>query len=275
MAFTLGYHGVHKTSVHASEATADRVAALLTDPRWPWQPSIVRPLHFPGRPVYPWPAGRVSAAKIQETVRDILVSESTTGITLVASRQDAGNHAWLDVRSGQAEYTGYATNTAYAFDIRAMCRAHGLPRAKSIDAWIEVMHELTLALDVPNAVIWAGPDERPIIALLYGTGSERPDMVVDSPRYEVLRVSRSRAELGSKWIRPPAWGTYLRPEHVTAVGGRERIVEVVAPPVVRNVGELLYVQMSEHVADALSPEVEARRRAFADLLEPITVPRLS
>ena len=46
------------------------------------------------------------------------------------------------------------------------------------------------------------------------------------------------------------------------------------PPVVRDVGELLYVQLSERVADALAPETEARRRVFADLLAPITMPRL-
>jgi hypothetical protein len=61
---------------------------------------------------------------------------------------------------------------------------------------------------------------------------------------------------------------------VTAIGGRDRIVSVVKPPVVRDVGDLLYVQLSERVSDALAPETEARRLAFADLLAPITMPRL-
>lgn len=42
-----------------------------------------------------------------------------------------------------------------------------------------------------------------------------------------------------------------------------------------DVGDLLYVQLSATVADALAPATEARRRALADLLAPITVPVLA
>jgi hypothetical protein len=46
----------------------------------------------------------------------------------------------------------------------------------------------------------------------------------------------------------------------------------VKPPVVREVGELLYVQLSERLADATADETRRRWRAFAALLAPITLP---
>lgn len=274
MKIALGYHAVHGRAIYASPELAARLASLVTDARWPWQPSIVRPEQIPGRPLYPWPKGKLPAAKLPDTIRDIVLSTDTLGITLVASRQDAGNHAWLDIRTGHPEHTGYY-DAAFAFDARTLCRAHGLPDGKSIEPWLHLLDEMSILLDTPHAVIWADENESAIISRLYGTGSPRPDMAVDSTRYDIVRANRSRAALGSQWIHPPAWGTYLKPAHVAAVGGRERIIDVVRPAVVRDVGALFYVQLSEHVDDALLPETEARRRAFRELLEPITVPRLA
>lgn len=273
MPLTLGYYGVHDRPLHASDELTDRIATLLTDRRWPWQPALVRPKQLPGRPLYDWPSGKVPAAKLHATIRAIVRSNDTTGIKLVASRQQAGNHAWIDLASGQADAPANHGPT-YPFDVLALCRAHGLPVGKRIEDWLELMHELSIVVDAANAVIWASDNELAVIALLYGTGSERPDMVVDAPRYEIVRVGRARRSVGAERARPPAWGTYLKPAHVRAIGGRERIVELVRPPVLRDVGSLLYVQLSERVAAAQSPETQARWRAFLELLEPITVPRL-
>ena len=81
-----------------------------------------------------------------------------------------------------------------------------------------------------------------------------------------------RDELGERYVRPPGWATFLRRAHVDAVGGRDHLLAVVQPPVVHDVGDLLYVQLSASVADARTPAAEARRRALAELLAPITVP---
>ena len=70
----------------------------------------------------------------------------------------------------------------------------------------------------------------------------------------------------------PRWGTYLKPAHVAAVGGRERILEVVQPEVTREVGELFYVQLTARVSDAASEVAKQRQAAFAGLLAPITMP---
>jgi len=48
----------------------------------------------------------------------------------------------------------------------------------------------------------------------------------------------------------------------------------VNPPVVRDVGNLLYVQLSERIADETADETRRRWRAFVDLVAPITMPPL-
>jgi hypothetical protein len=78
--------------------------------------------------------------------------------------------------------------------------------------------------------------------------------------------------LGDKYVRRPRWGTYLRPAHVAAIGGRDRILAVVKPPVVRDIGDLLYIQLSERVSEATSDQAKARYRAFVELVAPITMP---
>ncbi len=45
------------------------------------------------------------------------------------------------------------------------------------------------------------------------------------------------------------------------------------PPVVRDVGDLLYIQLSASVDDALAAETEARRQSLSELLAPILVPQ--
>jgi hypothetical protein len=42
---------------------------------------------------------------------------------------------------------------------------------------------------------------------------------------------------------------------------------------VHEVGALLYVQLSEHVADATSRATEAKRAAFEELVAPLLPPR--
>lgn len=270
MTISLGYRAVHNSALHAF--AADRLAALLTDTRWPWQPQLVRPTQFPQRPLYPWPSGKVPREKLRATVENVIRSENTLGINLVASRRDSTNHAWAHIDSGQADYKGNGS-AVYPYDARVLCRADGLSKGKRIEDWLAVMHELTTVIEPGNAVILANTSDDVLGSMLYNVGSARADTVADTPRYEIVRVNRAREEIGGRYVRPPAWGTYLARAHVDAVGGRERIVDVVRPPVMRDIGTMLYVQLTERVDDAVSAEALERRRVFAELLEPITAPR--
>lgn len=267
MSLSLGFLFIYKTPIY-ERAAAERVASLLTDPRLPWQPALVRPDGRSGHAVYPWPPGKIAARELRETVIDVLTSDCTNGINLVSSRQEKLNHAWFHLHSGRWDVTD--EGKAFPFPGRGICRSAGKP----LDGWVDVVHELARVLAIAHGVIFAGEDERPISSLQYGIGKHQPRMPQDYPHNETERVRRVERELGERYVRPPRWGTYLRGEHVAAVGGRAKIAEVVQPPVMREVGPLLYVQLSERVEDAVAPETEARRKVFTELLEPITVPRV-
>lgn len=59
---------------------------------------------------------------------------------------------------------------------------------------------------------------------------------------------------------------------MAAAGGRARITEVVQPAAMAEVGQLLYVQLSASIGDALAPATEAKRAALATLLAPMMIP---
>ncbi|NVB85041.1 MAG: hypothetical protein HOV81_42130 [Kofleriaceae bacterium] len=246
------------------------MAELLVDSRWPWPMMLVRPTPMPERPVYPWPAGKIPHTQLRATALDVLRSDSSLGIHVVASRKDELNHVFAQIDGGHAEYTGRAEGTDFPFEAKLFARAEKLPRPDALDEWIEVLHELVVLLDAPNAVIFARPDERHVWSLLYGTGSRRPDQPADHPHNQNARIATGRRTLGSTWIRPPEWGTYLAPAVVERVG-RAKLASAAA--VTREVGKLLYVQCSVKAADALSAEALERRRALEGLLAPITQPQ--
>lgn len=227
----------------------------------------------PGRPTYDWPTGRVRSALLPKKVEDIVRSDSTIGICMVASRQGRVNHAWVDLETGLSPRPW---SCRFPFPRTSLPPNPRTSRGKvnrPLD--ITLLHELTQLVRAPHAVVIAAPDEDRILALQYGTGEYRAGDAVDSPRHEVERLRRQRVLVGNKYVRPAHWGTYRNAEHVAAVGGRRRIEEVVRPPVHIDVGELLYVQLSERVEDALTPDTLVRWRAFVELLEPIAVPGLT
>jgi len=269
-AITLGFWCIHDQPLHNSD-TAREVARILTDPRWPWLPSLVRPMQRPGHPTYPWKSGRIRAADLRDTVADIVASPLTLGAMLHLSKQGELDHAWYQVDNGQRSPSDI--DFLYPFHAVAMCRGTELPSGASAVAWIELMHELVKITRAPHAMIWAGTDWRTIVARQFLSGNPLPQYPPDHPAHEIDRARRKRRDLGDRWIRSPAWGTYLKPSHVDAIGGREKIVKVVGPDVVRDVGELVYFQLSERVEDAVTAETERKRRAFEELAQPITVPR--
>ena len=145
---------------------------------------------------------------------------------------------------------------------------------KSINDWLAVMRELAETMQIGHGIICAEADERWTMARIFLMGTDQPRMPQDYPHNESSRIRNVRREMGERYVRPPAWATFLRRAHVDAVGGRDHLLATVQPPVVHDLGDLLYLQLSASVEDALAPETEARRRALAELLAPITVPPL-
>lgn len=265
--FSLGFWLLYRTSLFDAEH-ADAVARLLTDPRWPWQPSLVRPTHRPGQEVYDWPKGRVPASELRATVRDIMRSERAQGIHLASSRQDHANHAWVIVDSGQHE----AAHEAVAYPLVAcgICRTH-VPAGRSVDEWLSVVRELASVVDAVHGVIWAGVDERPILSRQFLIGRHQPKLPPDHPHNESARLLSHRRVLGERYVRISGWAVFLRRAHLEQIGGLAALRAYVQPAIVEPLGELVYLQLSS-LADALEPETEARRLALAELMKPIIVP---
>jgi len=73
----------------------------------------------------------VPKAKLDDTIKDIVLSDRTLGITLVSSRQDAGNNAWIDLRSGQHDDAGNLGARSRSICVR--CVAHMTCRRKGLE----------------------------------------------------------------------------------------------------------------------------------------------
>jgi hypothetical protein len=267
----LGFWLIYRTKVFEQEK-ATAITRILTDPRWPWQPNLIRPTQRPGQQLYPWPRHKIAQDKLSSVVKNIVQSYVTDGITLSLSRKEMANNSWVHVDNGRESIVNEGFASPYC--TFGFCRSN-VPAGKSIEAWLDLVRELAIEVDATNGIVSAEVDERILLARIFVQGREQARLPGDHPANESPRVNAARRSLGDQYVRLPSWGTFLRPTHVEAIGGRARLLDVVQPPVVQDVGDLLYVQLSTNVADALAPETEARRRAFADLLAPITVPQLT
>jgi hypothetical protein len=248
---------------------ASRVAALLTDPRWPYQPALVLPTPAPGDEIYGWPRGKVAAKVLAPTIEGVIRSPLARGIHLSMSRKDAANHAFVYIDNGSPR--AFREPGLYPYTGHGLVR-FPLPPAKNIEGWLALVRELAAVLEAVHGVIWVDMDERFLIGRQFISGTPDPREPPDYPGNEARRIVRARNLLGDRYVRFPGWATLLRSAHVDAIGGREKLLSIVKPPVVHDVGDLLYVQLSSSVEDALAPETEARRQALVELLGPIIVP---
>jgi len=57
------------------------------------------------------------------------------------------------------------------------------------------------------------------------------------------------------------------------IGARDKVIASVEPAIVRDVGPLVYFQLTERVSDALAPAAEMKRTIFEQLVAPLVPPR--
>nr|MDQ3368888.1 hypothetical protein [Myxococcota bacterium] len=202
-----------------------------------------------------------------DELRAALDSAAALQIGLATSTSERDNHAWIYVDSGrEPDPVG-----RYPYDLRAMCRTPD-DRPDAMVAWVELVHELVTTVDAAHGTILATGDEAILRSEVWAQHESRDGRELHPDPTLITSLAVRRSGLGDRWVRPPRWGTYLRAEHVAALGGRERLVSIVQPPVVRDVGALLYVQLSDGPDTALAPATLARQRAFAELLAGLIVP---
>src|SRR5262245_46999699 len=255
--------------VYAADAIdRARAAGLACDARWPWKLPLLRVRPVPG-PDAPRPVKKRLGKRARDEVAEALADPATQSVGLGASTSERDNNGWIYIDTGHDR----ASDGRYPFNLRAMCRAPE-DRPEAMAAWLEVAHELSGALGLVHGTIAAASDEAILRCEVWAQHESRDGRDVHPNPGLLSSLANRRHGIGDAWIRPPRWGTYLRPEHVAALGGRDRIVDVVKPPVVREIGELLYVQLSEHPRDALAEPARAKQRAFEDLAAPLVVPPL-
>ena len=90
-------------------------------------------------------------------------------------------------------------------------------------------------------------------------------------RAQLDAVGSHLRQIGRAYARHPRWGTYLHAEHLAAIGGVDRVRAEVAPARIEPVGALTYLQLTDSIDTALTPEAGAKRRALEALMAPILV----
>jgi hypothetical protein len=267
MGLILGMQCVQDDSLARDPARQARVADLVVDPRWIHRFKLVMQGFLPGVAHGPRFPGTIPAARMRDTALEVLADATVASAMFSISRKESLNDATLNVDTGR--------QSSASLSVRSNARVR-IPETVDLDAagaaWVELQHALVEALGVKHGVIVTATNEYVMNAETWLSLTSLNGRVMHPNPKEISSYAASSHLLGNEYVRRPRWGTYLKPAHVAAVGGRDKIIEVVQPPVVREVGHLLYIQLTERVSEATSDAAKARFRAFAELLAPITVP---
>ncbi|NVB85042.1 MAG: hypothetical protein HOV81_42135 [Kofleriaceae bacterium] len=248
-------------------ARQSRLADLVVDPRWRYTFKLITPTYVPLGPSEPRFVGVVPAARMRDAAWQTLSSDNVTTAMFSISKKDSLDHAHFDVRTGR--------DATPSVSIRANARWR-VPEGTDVDtagaAWVELQHEIVETLGAKHGVIVTATNEYVLNAEVWLSLTSVDGKVMHPRPNEISSYAVRSRMLGNEYVRHPRWGTYLKAAHVAAVGGRDKILDIVKPAVVRDVGDLLYIQLTERVSEATSDVAKARYRAFAELLAPITVP---
>lgn len=245
-----------------------RIAELLVDRRWPW---------------LPWWASYTAWDKRQDgTSKRVGGINGVTPLLATLARRDL-----MTLRLNRAAGRDNFTSVALSLDEHSAkrgdpltlwitCKTIDLPKGKSFAEFLALAHELILAVGADHATLGAWPTYNQAI---HDTWLIRT--IVDTPRgdtnlglpadfdMQMDLLAKWRHKVGRTYARHPRWGTYLHADHVAAIGGVEQIRAVVAPARIEAVGALTYVQLTESIDTALTPEAEHKRHALQALMTPI------
>ena len=271
----IGFATRYATRLVDAPERAKRVASLLVDPRWPWPPTSFS-TGVLGNFTKRTRARRVSGATGADRILESIFDTSTRILLLSCHSLESKNHAHVRIDTG----THALSTWEQPFEASGQTRAYDLPAAKTIEDWIELMHELMVALDVASAILPLYATATAVLAdTMMGSivrdsrWTGRTDLGPgDEFSAQNRRAKYWRDRLGATYVRNARWGTYLRDHHVEAIGGLDRIRREVDPARVTVLGPLVYFQLTETVDEGLTDACEAKRRAFDALLAPILPP---
>ena len=249
----------------------ERVAELLVDSRWPWVPWFASFVGIHKRD------DRTSVRVGGKNGVEPLVNGMTSSRlgTLYMNRAKGDKNFTSVCLPFDPEIEDPSAEAPYKLWIT--CRSAELPEGKRFEDWIALAHELLDTLGVLNATIGAWPTFDHAIRDTWLTR-----MILDTPKgdmplndlpadfeAQISLLQRWWKKIGRTYARHPRWGTYLNAGHVAAIGGVDRIRDVVQPARIDAVGELTYIQLTESIETGMSAEAGDRRRKLQALMEPI------
>lgn len=242
-------------------AALDRpaVAALLVDPRWPATMSLLQVRPVPGTNAIV-DKRKLAPDTARAELEAAFAAPTTLQIGLTTSRSERDNDAWIYVDAGREPYP----DGRFTYNLRAFTRDPS-------DAWLELVHELATHVAAAHGSILAERDEAILRSELWAQHESYEGREAHPDPALITALATKRHGLGDRWVRPARWGTYLSAAHVAEVGGRDRIRAVVEPTILRDVGSLLYIQLSS-LRDALAPATFAKQQALVTILAPLAIP---
>ena len=271
MKLFLGFAAYHATRICDDRARAERVASLLVDDRWPWAPWWAQ---FWARDEFfkNTRSRKVVGNKGIAFLTEGITSPDFRRVTLYRSSQEVDAFSHGDFDTGQRIIVRDHENP---FNASGGIHGYDLPEGKSVSAWVELMHDMMVALDVGSATI---PVFRGKVSCLndytLNTRVILSDVDFQPPDYprENSRAIFWRDKLGGTYVRHPRWGNYLRREHIAKIGGLDRIRSEVAPAQLIELGNLVFIGLTDDPRDALTSECERKRSALEALMAPIVAP---
>jgi len=267
MGLVLGMQCVQNDVLAHAPVRVARLADLVTDARWGYRFKLIHTRWEPGQPPAPRFKGVIPAAKLRAMSLEALSSRSVASAMFGVSAKESLDHAHFKVDIGWS--------TSDSGSIQSQARMRMPPEVlpdEVASRWVELQHEILETIGAIHGVIVTATNEDVLRAEIWLSLTTIDGRVMHPRPEEIRSYAYKRWLLGHQYVRRPRWGTYLKPAHVEAVGGRAKILEVVQPEVTRDVGDLFYVQLTAKVTEATSDLAKRRYRACAELLAPITMP---
>ena len=252
----------------------DAAARLLVDPRWPW---------------LPWWAEFVGVDKRDDQrsarvggkngVAPLLEGLTSPRFGKLRMNRTMGDRNYTSVLLDLGRCNEESRGWEAPFRLLMTCRAAEHPAGRTIEAWISLAHALVTTVGALPGILGVWPTYRSavgdtlLVRVVLDTpaGNYNLGIAGDFER-QMNAVTRWEPRIGRTYARYPRWGTYLNAAHVQALGGIDHVRAVLQPARVDAVGELTYVQLTDDVASALTPQADERRRAFEALMAPILPP---
>jgi hypothetical protein len=255
-----GFAANHERSAWDDEGVRAATLDLLTLGHWHAQLRFLWLLITPGQP-RPRRPGMIPAKKLREELTVLLTTNSTWSLTLCTARETRPDSESLRFQAR----LDWGPPVVHSTGVRAHAEA-------GADAWVsDVLTYFDRTHSVAGVVLSLPTDNE--IMTECSTGSSSRNGIVCHPwPEEAERMHTHINRMGTRYMRFPRWGTLVGHAHLAALGGRAAIEAAVEPAKVVELSGGLYVQLTESIATAGSPEALAKQDAFRALATPLLPP---